>query len=771
MLPRPDKPIVATHWGTYIAECGALRPLDEDPDPSPIGNQLITAQSDQVRIGEPMVRKSFLEQRKEAHGRGVEPFVAVSWDEAFDLVASELSRVRSDHGSEAIFGGSYGWSSAGRFHHAQGQLHRFLNATGGYVRSVQNYSFGAGSIILPHVIGTTDGLGSGHTVWQSIVENAKTVVMFGGMPAKNAQVNAGGVHKHYLREAMDALVDRGARLINISPIAADGNECADWWPIRPGTDVALMLGLAHYLIREGLHDLAFLDRYTVGFDQFESYVVGANDGTPKTANWASDICGIPAEDIEALAQQIAQTRCMITMAWSLQRAEHGEQPYWMAITLAAMLGQIGLPGGGFGFGYGAVNGIGNPLLDLKWPALDQLSNAVDDFIPVARISDMLLRPGTTYSFNGEARQYPDIKLVYWAGGNPFHHHQDINRLLKAWRQPDTIIVHESWWNATARHADIILPVSTQLERNDIVCAARERMVSPSHKILEPFGQSLTDYEIFSQIAARLGQGHEFTEDRNEEDWLRSFYAEAQKDLDDLGMKTPDFDSFWRADPLVFPEPEVQRILLKEFRDDPMAAPLRTPSGKIEIYSETLASFGYDDCPGHPTWLPPREWLGSAHAEKFPLHMISNQPKTKLHSQYDNGTYSRARKQNDREPVFMNDRDAQARGIQDGDVVRLYNDRGACLCVARLSSALMQGVLELQTGAWYDPETLGAVGCLEKHGNPNVLTSDLGTSQLSQATAAQSCLVEVEPWRETSPEVTAFTPPEIIRKGEKTLPLG
>ena len=765
MLPTPKTPVVATHWGIYTAAKTGLVAYEQDPDPSPIGQQMIAAHNDPVRIDRPMVRESYLQARSGAggQGRGTDPFVAVSWDEALDLVASELQRVRAGFGSEAVFGGSYGWSSAGRFHHAQSQLHRFLNATGGYVKSIQSYSFGAGSTILPHVIGTTDSLGVGHTVWQSVAENAGLVVMFGGMPAKNAQVNAGGIYKHYLSDALGKLTQNGVRLINISPIAEDGNDQADWWPIRPGTDVALMLGIAHTLVQNNLHDQEFLAKYTTGYDIFENYVLGRSDGIIKSAEWASGICGIPARDIIALGREMAEKRCLIAMAWSLQRAENGEQPYWMAISLAAMLGRIGLPGGGFGFGYGAVNGIGNPLLDIKWPALDQLSNPVEDYIPVARISDMLLNPGQSYPFNGETRQYPDIKLVYWAGGNPFHHHQDLNKLLRAWRKPQTIVVHESWWNATARHADIVLPAATQLERNDIVCAARERMIAPSHKVLEPYGDSLTDYGIFRRLSDRLGESARFSQNRDEEAWLRVLYSDAGERLGKVGHTLPDFETFWTGEPLNFPEPPVPNVLLKAFRDDPVASPLNTPSGKIEIYSEKIDSFGYADCPGHPAWLPAREWLGAKAAGSFPLHLISNQPQTKLHSQYDNGAFSRARKINDREPLRINRDDAVQRGIGDGDVVRIFNDRGACLAVAKLSNTILCGVLELQTGAWYDPEYPGKAGSLDKHGNPNILTSDRGTSQLSQATAAQSCLVEVEKWKGAAPDVTAFTPPKILTK--------
>ena len=201
--------------------------------------------------------------------------------------------------------------------------------------------------------------------------------------------------------------------------------------------------------------------------------MGDDDGQPKDADWAARITGIDAETIRELARRMAATRTMITTTWSLQRADHGEQPIWMTVVLAAMLGQIGLPGGGFGFGYGSMNRHGRSRAR-RCAALNRPSgaNPIDSYIPVARISDLLLHPGETIDFNGKRVTYPDIQLVYWCGGNPFHHHQDINRLVQAWQRPETVIVHEICWTATARHADIVLPATTTLERNDIASSSR-----------------------------------------------------------------------------------------------------------------------------------------------------------------------------------------------------------------------------------------------------------------------------------------------------------
>ena len=767
MLPDPERHTVVTHWGTYRArfEQGravALVPVDEDPDPSPFANSMIDALDNPSRILRPAVRRSFLERGHAAGGagRGVEPFVEVSWEEALGLAASELARVRGAHGNGAIYGGSYGWASAGRFHHAQSQIHRFLNCIGGYVRSVQNYSYAAADTILPHVIGDKRGLVSKHSSWNQISEHAKLIVMFGGAPRKNAQVSSGGISRHIVAEALAAACRAGAELVSVSPIR-DDTEAARaprWLAIRPNTDVALMLGLAHVLIAEGLADRAFLDRFTTGYERFEAYVLGHADGVAKDPAWAERITDIPAGEVRDLARRMAATRTMIMMSWSLQRAEHGEQPYWMAVTLAAMLGQIGRPGGGFGFGYASVNGIGHAVPEISWPSLPQGVNPVTDYIPVARISDMLLEPGGAYDFNGERRIYPDIRLVYWAGGNPFHHHQDINRLRRAWHRPEAVIVHESCWNALARHADIVLPVTTTLERNDIGASSRDRFIAASHRVAEPFGQARDDFAIFSGIAERMGVAAAFTDGRDEEGWLRHLYTLARQRVAEAGYTLPDFETFWREGFCLLPEPERQDALLADFRADPSAARLKTSSGRIEIFSDTIDGFGYEDCPGHATWIEPDEWLGSKRAATYGLHLISNQPASRLHSQYDSASHSRGQKINDREVIRINPADAAARRIAEHDIVRVHNDRGSCLAAVVFSDAMRAGVVQLSTGAWYDPVDPAAADSLDKHGNPNVLTRDRGTSRLAQGPSAQSCLVEVEPFAGPLPPVTTFQPP-------------
>ena len=295
---------------------------------------------------------------------------------------------------------------------------------------------------------------------------------------------------------------------------------------------------------------------------------------------------------------------------------------------------------------------------------------------------MLLNPGEPFDYNGQRLRYPDIRLIYWCGGNPFHHHQDLNRLVEAWQRPETIIVHEPWWNPQARYADIVLPATTSLERNDIGWQPADPTVFAMAQAIPPVGEARNDYDIFSGLADRLGFKDGFTEGRLEKDWLQHLYDRFRSQFVREGIELPPFDAFWRAGHITLPTEGEEKVLLARFREDPVAHPLPTPSGRIEIFSETIAGFGYDDCPGHPAWIEPAEWLGGETAGRFPLHLISNQPTTRLHSQHDPGAVSVANKVQGREPILIHPATAAARGIEDGTVVRVYNDRGACLAGAR-----------------------------------------------------------------------------------------
>ncbi len=768
----PDDGIMhGSHWGAFRAEVTdgrvvGVKPFELDGDPSQILEAIPEMLYSDVRIAAPYLRESVARHGPGANPerRGTEPFVEVSWDRALDVVAAELNRVKADFGNESIFAGSYGWSSAGRFHHAKTQMQRFMNRFGGFTGQLHNYSYAAALAVLPHILGNAEASQGPVSDWNGILQESKLILCFGGMPLKNAQVDAGGAGAHRMSNFLKEATEKGIRFVNLSPIREDleGAPGAEWIPIRPGTDTALILAMAHTLIEAGKVDKAFLDRYCTGHARFEAHVLGQDDGQAKTPDWAAAITGVPAETIRALALDCAATRTFLNMAWGLQRADYGEQPYWALISFAAMLGQIGQTGGGFAFGMGSVGGMGHPRERTPSPTLPAGVNRADSYIPVARIADLLLHPGEEYEFNGETRVYPDTRMIYWCGGNPFHHHQDLNRLVEAWRRPETIVVQDIWWTATARHADIVLPATSTLERNDIGSSGRDPFIIAMHQASAPVGKARNDHDIFTDLADRMGFRDDFTEGRTEMEWLEHIWNVSRQLASCRGVEMPGFKEFWETGYVQVPAPAKPYVQFEDFREDPDGRALNTPSGKIELFSERVAGFGYDDCPGFAAWREPKEYLGADAAKRFPLHMLSNQPKTRLHSQMDAGGASKRSKIKGREPMWMHPDDAAARGLKSGDVVRVFNDRGQTLAGLIVSDMVMPSVIQFPTGAWFDPATPeNPADGLEIHGNPNVLTRDEGTSRLGQGTSAHSALVEVEKYDGPLPDVTTMRAPKIV----------
>jgi biotin/methionine sulfoxide reductase len=754
-----------THFGVLEADSDgrsihAVTGWRGDPDPRRIIHNVASSQHHPARVKRPAIRRGWLEHGPGGGGRGDESFVQVSWDEALDLLSSELQRVYTTHGSSGVYGDSYGWSSAGRFHHGQSQLHRFLNCLGGYVSAVGDYSYGTSGVLLPHVIGSATGIMANATTWEVIRDHTDLFISFGGLSEKNSAVGPGGIARHATRSEIERARKAGCHFVDVTPIRDDAFEESDteWIAPRPGSDAALMLAIAYTLDAEGLADLHFLDTHTVGYERFSAYVRGTSDGRPKSPEWAAGITEIPAATIVDLARRMAGSRTMINVSWSMQRQDHGEQPIWLGVTLAAMLGQVGLPGGGFQHGYGSSADVGLAKRLMSPPALPQGTNREPSYIPVARIADMLLNPGSVIPFNGTQITLPHIDLVYWIGGNPFHHHQDLARVRRAFQRPSTVVVHEQFWTSTARHADIVLPATMTIERDDFGAGRNDPYFFPMPALTEPAGEARDDYAIFGALEERLGLDQAFTEGRSVRQWLEHLYSEWKDRLSTRGHLVPSFDDFWKSDFLEIPVPDPGQVLHADYRSNPGENPLPTPSGRIEIFSETIDSFGYDDCPGHPVWLEPREWLGQDD-RRYPLHLISNQPKTRLHSQLDVGATSQQSKIHGREPARMNPADAAARGLRTGDVVLIRNDRGSCLAGLIESDALRPGVVQLSTGAWYDPDPSDPSFC--RHGNPNVLTADLPSSSLSQGTTAQHAMVEVQRWDRPLPPLTVDKPPTLL----------
>ena len=467
-----------------------------------------------------MVREGYLKNGpKSREGRGSEKFVRVSWDKALDLVASEMKRVYGEYGPSAVFGRSYGWMSTGKVNASINLQQRLLNFCGGFIGCENSYSTAAISKILPYVVGSGDPRS---TSWDVVIEHADRVVFWGADPIVTNDIDwLTTLHNGtgYVR----ALKAKGTKTYSINPVATDTGEYlgSEWIAPRPGTDCAMMLGMIQELVKSGKADMAFLEKYTSGHKEFLDYVMGRTDGVEKTPEWAEGKTGVKADVIRKLAHDFREHRTMIMMGWGIQRTQYGEQPHWMGFALAAALGQIGLPGGGIGTNYQYSSG-GSPTA--YGPFLGGISGAVkplkpstlpwkgSQVIPVARFVECFLNPGKTIDFNGRKVTYPEVKLVMWAGGNPFTHQPDTNKLARAWKKPDTVIVTDTVWTATARHADIVLPAATVFEHNDITnigTYSNDGLVAMQQAI-KPQWESKPDYWIFSELAKRMGCGKEFT---------------------------------------------------------------------------------------------------------------------------------------------------------------------------------------------------------------------------------------------------------------------
>jgi len=748
----------SSHWGSYRITPEGLVPVAQDDDPSPAGQGWLSAASDpRTRIARPAIREGWLTSRDRLR-TGDTAFVEVPWDEALDIVAEETRRVIGSHGNRAIFAGSYGWASAGRFHHANSQLRRFLNCIGGFAYSRETYSHAGAEVLWPYIVGMSHyDMSNRMTTWDRISDHCDLIVAFGGISPRTAQIAPGGVSTHGLRAWLDRMRAGAARMINVSPLASDLDGAA-WVPVRPGTDRALILGMCHVLLARGLADRAFLERCTAGADRFRASVMGDLDGIAKTPAWAAPICGVPAAEIEDLALAMASSRTMISMAWSLQRQDRGEETVWAGFNLACLLGQIGQPGCGYGFGYGSMNTSGRPVATVQWPTLPQGSNPVSDFIPVARVTEMLENPGGEFRYKGDTHTYPDARIVWWAGGNPFHHHQDLNRLARAWQNPETVIVNDHSWTATARRADIVLPSTSPLEREDLMMQRKEPALIYMSPARDPFGEARDDYDIFRGLAERMGVAEAHSEGRGTTDWLRWMWDRAVTHGAAIGIDLPDFDTFRATGWVDLPTTEHSADAFADFVADPDAHPLATPSGRFEMASDVIGAMNAAGAGETPGWTEPAEWLGDAQADQ--LHLISNLPVTRLHAQNDPGAETRASKIRDREVCAIHPDTAARLGLADGAIAELYNARGACLAALRLTPDIRPDCVVLPTGAWLDVIDVDGRP-LDVHGNPNVLTLDKGSSELSQGNSAHTTLVRMRPWQGNLPPVQVFDGPRFV----------
>lgn len=498
----------ATHFGPLEAVVRNGKMVDVKPHPAV--NQMrpmLSSMADYVnspnRIKNPCVRKSYLEGRREVELRGAEPFVEVSWDTALDMVAEKLKETKDRYGNESIFRTSFaGWATSGIINRPNTLQGRFLGLLGGFTDTVGDYSAGASMRILPYVMGPMGAYGR-QTSYDVMLKSTKTIILWGIDPMKSFLVEY-GVPIFQKSDWFKDLKKAGVKFISIDPVYTDSARelGAEWIKIKPSTDITMIFAMCEYLYSSGKYNKKFIDKYTVGFENFKEYFTGKTDGVRKTPEWAESICGVPKEDIVRIAELLLYDDTLITSMFGPQRQQHGEQFHWSLLALACMAGNIGTPGGGLNIGgnWTSLSGVNVPK------RIPQGRNPARAVIPASRVGDMLMNPGRTIDYNGSKLTYPKVNLIHCSGANPMTHHQNTNYFIKGMQNVDTIITQEIMWTPTARLSDIVLPVNTQFERHDLGMSYEYGVshIWALKKVVEPSQNSMCDYWVFSELAKRLG---------------------------------------------------------------------------------------------------------------------------------------------------------------------------------------------------------------------------------------------------------------------------
>lgn len=760
------KILTATHFGAFYAHVNnqgkmiKITPFKSDCHPSVMTNGIIDRTYSDTRVKYPCVRKSFLEGKHRPKSRGKEPFVRVSWETLYDLILEKLQQTPIEN----LFNASYGgWGHIGLLNNCNSVAGRFFNtAMGGAIGTDGEYSNGAAGRVNGTIVGDLE-VYSLQTAHEVILKHTQVYVMWGTDLVKTNKID------YKTPEHQNDLYYQKYRASNIKFYVIDPQYTeaaqvldAEWVKIRPNTDVALMMGMMHYLYTSKKYDKAFIEKYTFGFDKFLNYLLGKEDGVAKTPEWASAISTVPVAKIKELANTFVSHRTFLAGNWANQRAQHGEQADWTLMVLACFIGQVGIPGGGFGFSMHYCDG-GVAFSGARLPnGLPQGKNDCDLVIPASRVSEAILNPCKEINFKGKKLTLPHVKMLYVSGATVLGHHPNTNELIRALRTLDTVIVHEPWWTPMAKMADIVVPSTTTLERNDISIGGSysQNYVYAMHKVIEPVFESKDDWDVFEELARRIGKRahRKFTGGKTKMQWIEGFYNRS----DCINYKS--FADFWK-DGYVYFEPPASAyefVRHQAFRENPVENKLKTASGKIQIFSQKFADANLPDFKGHPIWLEPAEWLGNKTlTKKYPFHIVGPHPRYRVHSQLDNTWVRDYYKIQGREPVHMNTQDAKERGIKHGDVVEIFNDRGCVLAGAFVTDNIRRGVLALQEGAWYSPEDPNKNKTRCNAGSINILTSSRPTSQWAQATSVNTCLVDVRIPKGVIKPYDNTVPPKII----------
>ncbi len=651
--------------------------------------------------------------------RGSGQFEQISWDEALDTVATEIKQIVDNYGAEGIWVHTYS-GQVGAFHTGPLTIRRLMKHLGPYTSCWGEASAQAAAFASKATYGT---LVTGHTRddWQ----NSRLIILWGVNPAESIySTNT----CHYLSLAKQA----GARIVLVDPRFTDtGGTLADQWiPIRPGTDAAMLIAMAWVMITEGLHDAGFLERYTAGFDKFQEYVLGRDDGLAKTPQWAEGHTGVPADTIANLAREYATIKpAALFPGYAAGRTAFGEQFHRATATLAAMTGNIGIHGGGpAAFERGPVGpmfptSMARPKTTYqdRLRDLDTLSR-LQKHPHACMIWDAILK-------GKEGGDPSNIRMGYVAFANPLNQFPNINKGVQALNKLDFLVVHDQFLTATARFADIVLPVTTLWERKDF---ARPWQSGPYflylNKVIKPRGEAKSDMDICRELAPRLGIVDPFFDIDEEEGILQMIKA-----MGDVENEVPNFEVF-RKQGVHKIKVTTPQIVFQDQITDPDVNPFPTPSGRIEIHCQLLADLNKADMPAIPKYIEPWEGPQDTLAQQYPLQLVTIHHRTRAHSCFENNPWL---KESDPQRLWINTADARARNIDDSTKVRVYNSRGETVVRARVTERIMPGVVSLGEGAWYQPDDKGR----DQAGSPNVLTLDRYTP--SGAFPLNTNLVQVE----------------------------
>ncbi|HOK27174.1 MAG TPA: molybdopterin-dependent oxidoreductase [Bacteroidales bacterium] len=673
--------------------------------------------------------------------RGEGKFERITWDEAYEIMYNEISRVIKQYGNSAIFI-PYG---TGSYTNLNGRWPavRLMNLLGGSLGYYNSYSWACTNIATPYVYGTLN-TGNQRQDWL----NSKYIIMWGWNPA---EMKDGTNSEYFIRRARE----NGARTVCIDPrLSMSAIALADEWiPIRPGTDAAMMSAMAYVIITEKLTDDDFIRRCCSGYDStqmpagceneesYKDYILGTRDGIPKTPEWAEKITAVPAATIARIAREYATIKpAVLYQGYGMQRRAYGEQTVRAGAALSAITGNIGIPGG-WASGLGSQAG-GEPF----WSVFPSGENPVKARIPVYLWTEAIIRGkemGPADGVRGVAKLDNNIKLIWCIASNILiNQHSNINRtaaILRDENLVEFIAVQDNFLTPSAMFADLVLPACTQFETwgvEDGWKYGEEVFLTP--KIVEPLYESKSDYRICADLAKRFGVWNEFTAGgRDEKAW-------AEWIIDEIYRKTrfpemPAFRELEKSNAGVYVKPVSKPVVaFADFRKDPVKYPLKTPTGKIELFSKPLHEMNNPEIPAVPKYIQEWESPFGKEAEKYPLQAIGHHYMPRVHSTHFNNEWtSEAFPQ----VVFMNKADADKRKIKNGDIVKVFNDRGALVARCRVTSKIMPGVIDIPQGAWYMPDKEG----IDRGGNINVLTTERWTA-LAKGNPQHTIMVEVEKFK-------------------------